>query len=91
MPGTDTSMLILIDMGAGITANFIATRSFDGVNPNDITNCATWGAASAGVRRMGVATYLIGVAFGLGAIIEVVRFRTIRIREVPPAHDRNDH
>jgi hypothetical protein len=48
---------------------------------NDITDSAAWGAASANGRGPN----LIGVAFGLGAIIEVVRFRTIRIREIPPA------
>lgn len=35
------------------------------------------------VRRLGVAAYLFGIAFGLGTIIHVLRFQSIRIRELP--------
>ena len=38
---------------------------------------------------MGVALYLTGIAFGLGTIIEVLRFQAIRIREVAVAHGHN--
>jgi hypothetical protein len=95
MPGTAKLMLVLMamgmmTMGAGIVVNFIAAGSFDGVNPADITDSAAWAAAASGLRRMGVALYLTGIAFGLGTIIEVLRFQSIRIREVAAAH-RNEH
>lgn len=91
MPGTAKLMLALMAMGmmtmsVGIVANFIAAGSFDGVNPTDITDSAAWAAAASGLRRMGVALYLVGIAFGLGTIIEVLRFQSIRIREVAAAH-----
>ncbi len=35
-----------------------------------------------GFRRLGVALYLAGIAFGLGTIITVLRFQSIRIREL---------
>jgi hypothetical protein len=35
-----------------------------------------------GFRRLGVAMYLAGIAFGLGTIITVLRFQAIRIREL---------
>ncbi len=36
-------------------------------------------------RRLGTALYLSGIAFGLGTIIHVIRFQTIRIRQLPDA------
>jgi hypothetical protein len=96
MPGTAKLMLVLMamgmmTMGAGIVANFIAAGAFDGVSPADITDSAAWAAASSGLRRMGVALYLTGIAFGLGTIIEVLRFQSIRIREVAAAHGHDNH
>ncbi len=53
-------------------------------------NVATWSAESIeswaisleGFRRLGVAMYLFGIAFGLGTIITVLRFQTARIRQL---------
>ena len=36
-----------------------------------------------GVRRVGIAMYLISFMLGLGTIIKVLRFQAIRIRELP--------
>ena len=36
-----------------------------------------------GIRRLGVAVYLASIAFGLATIIKVLRFQSIRIRELP--------
>jgi hypothetical protein len=36
-----------------------------------------------GVRRLGVALYLAAIAFGLAAIVHVLRFQAIRLRELP--------
>ena len=36
-----------------------------------------------GIRRIGVAVYLVSIAFGLATIIKVLRFESIRIRELP--------
>jgi hypothetical protein len=87
MPGTAKVMLALMMMGkmvmgAGIVTNFIAAGSFDGVAAADIIDSAAFGAASSGLRRMGVALYLTGIAFGLGTIIEVLRFQFTRIQEL---------
>ena len=62
--------------------NIIAAASFDAVTAADITDSAAWGAVSSGLRRLGVAFYLTGIALGLGTIIEVLRFQAIRIKEV---------
>ncbi len=91
MPGTAKAMLGLMAMGmmvmaAGIAASFVAAGAFDGVTAVDITDNAAWAAAASGLRRMGVALYLTGIAFGLGTIIEVLRFQAIRLGEVAVAH-----
>lgn len=36
-----------------------------------------------GVRRIGVAMYLVAIAFGLATIVHVLRFQSIRVRELP--------
>lgn len=41
-----------------------------------------WGVRLEAARRLGVALYLFGIAFGLGTIVEVLRFQAIRVREV---------
>lgn len=87
MPGTAKAMLAfmamgMMTMGAGIVTSFVAVGAFDGVNPADLTDNAATAAAASGLRRMGVALYLVGIALGLGTIIEVLRFQSIRIREV---------
>jgi hypothetical protein len=87
MPPTAKAMLGFMAMGmmvmvAGIVVNIVAAASFDAVTAADITDSAAWGAVSSGLRRLGVAFYLTGIALGLGTIIEVLRFQAIRIKEV---------
>jgi len=96
MPGTAKAMLGFMMMGmmamvAGIVTNFVGAASFDGSVPADIADSAAVAAAASGLRRMGVALYLTGIAFGLGTIIEVLRFQAVRIREVALAHGHDHH
>ncbi|MCP3934219.1 MAG: hypothetical protein GY708_02480, partial [Actinomycetia bacterium] len=65
-----------------VVVNFIGAGSFDGTMAADIIDSAQFAAIGSGLRRMGVALYLTGIALGLGTIIEVLRFQAIRIREV---------
>ena len=94
MPGTAKAMLGFMMMGmmvmlAGIITNFVGAGSFTGAAA-DLSDSAATAAAASGLRRMGVALYLTGIAFGLGTIIEVLRFQATRIREVAVAHG-HDH
>ena len=91
MPLTAKAMLGLMMMGmmvtaAGIITNFVAAGAFDGTNPADIIDSARYGAAASGLRRLGTAMYLTGISFGLATIIEVLRFQSVRIREVAASH-----
>ncbi len=45
-----------------------------------------WALVLEGLRRIGVVFYLFGIAFGLGTIIQVLRFQAIRIRELAARH-----
>jgi hypothetical protein len=36
-----------------------------------------------GIRRVGVAAFLVAIAFGLATIVQVLRFQSIRVRELP--------
>lgn len=87
MPTTAKIMLVfmmmaMMVMAAGVIVNFIAAGSFDGTATADILDSARFGAVASGLRRLGVAMYLTGIAFGLGTIIEVLRFQSIRLAEV---------
>jgi hypothetical protein len=93
MPGTAKAMLGFMMMGmmvmlAGIITNFVGAATFTGAL-TDVTDNASTAVAAAGLRRMGVALYLTGIAFGLGTIIEVLRFQAIRIREVAATYGHN--
>jgi len=95
MPPTAKAMLGFMMMGmmvmaAGIVVNFIGAGSYDGSTAADIIDSASLGALGSGLRRMGVALYLTGIALGLGTIIEVLRFQAIRIREVA-THNGHQH
>lgn len=91
MPRTAKAMLGFMMMGmmvmlAGIVTNFVGAAVFTGTVPADITDSSATAAVGSGLRRMGVALYLTGIAFGLGTIVEVLRFQAIRLREVAAAH-----
>ena len=42
-----------------------------------------WARVLEGFRRFGVGLYLLGIALGLGTIIHLLRFQSIRIRQLP--------
>jgi hypothetical protein len=90
MPGTAKAMLGFMMMGmmvmlAGIITNFVGAAAFTGVVPADVIDSSAVAAAASGLRRMGTALYVTGIAFGLGTIIDVLRFQAIRISEVAAA------
>jgi hypothetical protein len=43
---------------------------------------AQWGFWLEGARRIGIALYLLGIAFGLASIVTVIRFQSVRIGEL---------
>ena len=54
-----------------------------GGSPDALADSETWFLWLEGVRRVGTATFLLAIAFGLATIIEVLRFQTSRLLELP--------
>ncbi len=79
-------MMGMMIMAAGIITNFVGAVSFDGTTPADIISSAQYGAIGSALRRVGTVTYLVGIAFGLATIVEVLQFQATRIREVAVSH-----
>jgi hypothetical protein len=82
-----TAKLFLASMMMGMMALLVSVILHFVVAANVATWAAEdvrqWSEVLEGVRRFGVALYLFGITFGLGTIITVLRFQSIRIRQLP--------
>ncbi len=68
------AIVIPVIIHFAVAAGIDASSDFEAVEQT-----ALW---LEGVRRLGVAMYLFGITFGLATIIHVLRFQSIRIREI---------
>lgn len=87
MPLTGRAFMMLMMLGAmtslfAVVAHFIVAFAVPSLDPEDLTRSAQWGAALGGVRRIAAAAYLLGISLGLATIIYVIRFQTVRVREL---------
>jgi len=87
MPWTAVGFLAFMMMGmmallGAVTAHFVVAGTVPSLAEADLVRSEQWAIALEGVRRIGVALYLVGVALGLGTIVTVLRFQAVRIREV---------
>lgn len=85
MPATAKIFMGMMAMGMMVIAtmvvlHFIAAANVGTWSPESL---AHWSEVLEGFRRLGVAIYLFGIAFGLGTIITVLRFQAQRIRQLP--------
>ncbi len=87
--GMMMAMMVLIFTFAGHI--YAATQAHDawinataGVAGNEaaLGRAETWGTWLEGLRRVGVGIYLTSIAFGLATIIKVIRFQTLRMKEL---------
>lgn len=69
-------------MGAGIVINFVSAGAFDGAIAADVIDSRAWAAAASGLRRLGVAMYLVGITLGLATIVEALKLQSNRIKEI---------
>ena len=51
-------------------------------NTSALANAETWSIVLEGARRFGVALYLFSIAFGLATIITVLRYQSLRVKEL---------
>ena len=85
MPATARAFILLMMMGmmavaVGSISNVVAGASFS--EAADLVDSQQWYVFSVGIRRVGVALYLTGITLGLVTILNVIRFQTLRIRQL---------
>jgi hypothetical protein len=92
MPATAKAMIGLMMMGMMMLLFAVVVHVILGINVNtavlngdaaSVTTIESWSTWIEGVRRLGVAVYLVSIALGLATIAEVIRFQTARILELP--------
>lgn len=74
------AMMVLL---AAVVLHVIAGGAIAGGSAYALGASERWAIWLEGVRRFGIATYLLSFAFGLSTIITVLRFQAVRIRELP--------
>ena len=84
MPVTAKIFIIFMMMGmmalaGSVVGHFVAAA---GVGSWSLESVARWAEVLDGIKRIGVAMYLFGIAFGLGTIITVLRFQTHRVAQL---------
>jgi hypothetical protein len=88
MPATARAFIVLMMTGmmallGGVVAHFIVGAQIAGGSASALATSEQWAIWLEGIRRFGVAVYLLAIAFGLSTIIHVLRFQSIRVRELP--------
>ncbi len=71
------AVVVHVILGINVSA---AVLSSDAASVTTIQFWSTW---IEGVRRLGVAVYLVSIALGLATFVQVLRFQAARIRELP--------
>jgi hypothetical protein len=66
-----------------VIAHFVIGVAILGGGSTALANAGAWFDWLEGARRVGTAMYLVAIALGLATIVEVLRFQTQRIRELP--------
>ena len=72
-------MMGMMVIGVAVALHFVAAGS---VGTWSLESVERWATVLEAFRRLGVAMYLFGIAFGLGTIINVIRFQSVRIGQL---------
>lgn len=75
-------MMAMMTLVAAVVLHFVAAGAIAGGSADALSNAETWAIQLEGVRRLGVAVYLLSVALGLATIVRVLRFQAIRLHEI---------
>jgi hypothetical protein len=75
------AMGIMLIVGAVIVHLIVGTLIATG-SDTTLANAEEWSLWLEVVRRFGVSTYLFSILLGLATIILVLRYQTVRIREI---------
>lgn len=87
MPGTAKlfvagMMMAMMTLVAAVVLHFVAAGAIAGGSTDALSSAETWAIQLEGVRRLGVAVYLLSVALGLATIVRVLRFQALRLHEI---------
>ncbi|GMQ85249.1 MAG: hypothetical protein BMS9Abin07_0815 [Acidimicrobiia bacterium] len=74
-------MAMMLIVGAVVLHLIVGTLIASG-NDTTLANAEQWSIWLEAARRFGTTTYLFSILLGLATIIYVVRFQTVRIREI---------
>ena len=92
MPMTAKAMLMLMMMAmmmllfavvAHVVLGFVVNDAVQDGDLRTIASVESWATWIEGLRRFGAAVYLASISLGLATIIQVLRFQSARIRELP--------
>lgn len=91
MPPTARAMMVgmvlaMMLITVPVIIHFVAAAGF-GPSEAELVDAEQLFDVLEGIRRAGVATYLVSITFGLATIVKVLRFQATRIREVAVAAD----
>ncbi len=87
MPAPAKGMLALMMAGMmavliPVVLHVVAAAAIVGPAEADLLRSERWFEVLEGIRRLGVAAFLLGISLGLGTIVHVLRFQATHIREV---------
>lgn len=87
MPKTAKAFILMMAMAmmvilAAVVAHFVIGAQIAGGNASTLADSEALFVLWEGVRRLGVAIYLVGISLGLATIVTVLRFQTQRVREL---------
>ncbi len=87
MPKTGKLFIVMMAMGMMTVAvasigHIIVGLSVPTLAEADLLTSERWFLFGEGMRRIGVALYLVGITLGLATIIEVIRFQAVRVRQL---------
>jgi len=87
MPATARAFIVGMMMAmmlilAGAVAHLVIGTQIAGGDATTLANSESLFVLWEGVRRIGVALYLVSISLGLATIVTVLRFQTSRVREL---------
>ena len=65
-----------------VALHVVIGASIAGDSAYAIGHVTQWSIWLEGARRIGIALYLLAISFGLASIITVLRFQSVRVREL---------
>jgi len=75
--------IAMMTLLAAVVLHVVAGAAIAGGSASALGRSERWAIWLEGVRRFGIATYLMSFAFGLSTIVTALRFQAVRIRELP--------